>query len=59
MGSIAPDDALILPYRANPRRMEFSGTTGEAAAQSRRLSLGLDAGALDHDASGTQPRRFI
>ena len=28
MAGIAPDDALILPYRANPRRMEFSGTTG-------------------------------
>jgi hypothetical protein len=28
MASIAPDDALILPHCANPRRMEFSGTTG-------------------------------
>jgi hypothetical protein len=27
MASIAPHDALILPYRANPRRMGFSGTT--------------------------------
>jgi hypothetical protein len=27
MASIALDDALILPYRANPRRMGFSGTT--------------------------------
>jgi hypothetical protein len=27
MASIAPDDALILPHCANPRRMEFSGTT--------------------------------
>jgi hypothetical protein len=28
MAGIAPDDALSLPYRANPRRMGFSGTTG-------------------------------
>jgi len=28
MASIALDDALILSHRANPRRMEFSGTTG-------------------------------
>jgi len=28
MASIALDNALILPYRANPRRMGFSGTTG-------------------------------
>jgi hypothetical protein len=26
--SIVSDDALILPHRANPARMEFSGTTG-------------------------------
>jgi hypothetical protein len=30
VASIAPDDALILPHRANPRRIEFSGTTREA-----------------------------
>jgi hypothetical protein len=35
MASISPDDALILPYRANPRRMEFSGTTGKADATIR------------------------
>jgi len=28
MASIALDDALILSHRANPRRMELSGTTG-------------------------------
>src|SRR5215472_12438150 len=28
MASIAPDDALILPHRANPRWIGFSGTTG-------------------------------
>ena len=28
MAIISPDDALILPYRANPPRMEFLGTTG-------------------------------
>jgi hypothetical protein len=28
MRCAAPDNALILPYRANPRRMGFSGTTG-------------------------------
>jgi hypothetical protein len=28
MASIASDDALILPQRANPGRVEFSGTTG-------------------------------
>ena len=26
--NIALDDALILPHRANPRRIEFSGSTG-------------------------------
>jgi len=30
MASIALDNALILTYRANPRRMGFSGTTGAA-----------------------------
>ena len=30
MASIGSDDALILPYRANPRRMEFLGTTGSS-----------------------------
>jgi hypothetical protein len=30
MASIAPDDALILPHRANPRWIGFSGTTGLA-----------------------------
>jgi hypothetical protein len=39
MASIAPDDALILPYRANPRRMEFSGTTGRTE-RSSPLTLG-------------------
>jgi hypothetical protein len=29
MASIAPDDALILPHRANPRWIGFSGTTAE------------------------------
>jgi hypothetical protein len=28
IANIALDDALILPHRANPRRIEFSGTTG-------------------------------
>jgi hypothetical protein len=27
IANIALDDALILPHRANPRRIEFSGTT--------------------------------
>ena len=30
IANIAFDDALILPHRANPRRIEFSGTTGYA-----------------------------
>jgi hypothetical protein len=28
VASIAPDDALILPHRANPRWIGFLGTTG-------------------------------
>jgi hypothetical protein len=28
IANIALDDALILPHRANPRRIEFSRTTG-------------------------------
>jgi predicted DNA-binding transcriptional regulator AlpA len=37
IANIALDDALILPHRANPRRIEFSGTTG------LRLSAGVNA----------------
>jgi hypothetical protein len=36
IANIALDDALILPHRANPRRIEFSGTTG---AWDRGLAL--------------------
>jgi hypothetical protein len=32
IANIAFDDALILPHRANPRRIEFSGTTGKESA---------------------------
>jgi hypothetical protein len=39
MASIAPDDALILPYCANPRRMEFSGTTPMANIRRRSMML--------------------
>ena len=28
IANIASDDVLILPHRANPCRIEFSGTTG-------------------------------
>jgi hypothetical protein len=30
IANIASDDALILPHRANPGGLEFSGTTGLA-----------------------------
>jgi len=33
MASIALDDALILPHRANPRWMKFSGTTSAFGAK--------------------------
>src|SRR5262249_26992059 len=35
MASIVLDNALILPYRANPRRMGFSGTTGAAMKKAK------------------------
>src|SRR5262245_36930435 len=35
MASIALDNALILPYRANPRRMGFSGTTGAVVEKAK------------------------
>jgi|SRR6476620_10163908 hypothetical protein len=35
IANIALDDALILPHRANPHRIEFSGTTGRHAMSIR------------------------
>jgi hypothetical protein len=43
MASIALDDALILSHRANPRWMEFSGTT----AALKRFPIGTIALAQD------------
>jgi hypothetical protein len=35
IANIALDDALILPHGANPRRIEFSGTTGAQGPRSQ------------------------
>jgi hypothetical protein len=43
IANIALDDALILPHRANPRRIEFSGTTVHKThgyAESRQAANG-------------------
>jgi hypothetical protein len=40
--SIAQDDALILPQRANPSRMGFSGTTGPLVPLAQDVSALLD-----------------
>jgi hypothetical protein len=39
MANIAPDDALILPHRAESARMEFSGTTASSADRLWTLSM--------------------
>jgi hypothetical protein len=43
IASIAPDDAMILPHDANPRRMKFSERTGLSDLEAELEQLAMDA----------------
>ena len=42
IANIALDDAMILPYDANPSRIEFSETTGASSIHGELMMLGFE-----------------
>jgi hypothetical protein len=56
IANIALDDALILPHRANPGRIEFSGPTG---SRSRKRSVLAGTFSRDAEASDVFCRTTI